>query len=121
MEADKRILLIEDNPIAQMAAKNLLMHAGFAVDAAGDGTDGIYLYRYFHYDVIILDIGLPDINGFEVAKRIRQYEKESHKTPIQIIALSASIDEYPQQAYKNAGINQVVSKPLAGDIAQTIQ
>lgn len=110
--ATKKILLIEDNLLAQFAAKELLTHAGFSVDVADDGTDGVNLYRYYDYDLVILDIGLPDITGFEVAKRIRVLEKKALKPPAQIVALSASPHEYAAYKYKQAGINCVLGKPL---------
>lgn len=112
MRSNKRILLIEDNLVAQFAAKQLLIYAGFHVDAACDGTDGLSLYRYYRYDMVIVDIGLPDISGFEVARQIRKLEQEYNKTPIEIIALSASADDYPQQQYQQSGINRILSKPL---------
>ncbi len=76
MRSNKKILLIEDNLVAQFAAKQLLIHAGFNVDAACDGTDGVNLYRYYRYDLVILDIGLPDMKGYEVAKKLRHMHKK---------------------------------------------
>jgi CheY-like chemotaxis protein len=120
MRSNKRILLIEDNLIALFAARELLKHAGFTVDAACDGTDGVNLYRYYHYDLVLLDIGLPDINGFDVAKRIRKLEQEHHKTPVEIVALSATSDEYSPQRYEEAGINRVFNKPIRSDLLEPI-
>lgn len=111
----KKILLIDDDIMAQFAARELLDHAGFNVDAACDGTDGVNLYRYYHYDMVLLDIHLPDISGFEVARLIRQFEQARKKSPVPIIAVSAMPDEYPSQRYQQAGIDQVFAKPIEPD------
>ncbi len=70
--------------------------------------------------LVILDIGLPDINGFEVAQRIRKLEQEYNKKPVEIIALSASANEYPKARYEQAGINRVMGKPLQSDMIDPI-
>jgi CheY-like chemotaxis protein len=120
MRSLRKILLIEDNLVAQFAAKQLLVHAGFNVDAACDGKDGIHLYRYYHYDMVILDIGLPDMSGFEVAKKIRKLEQEQHKPPVEIVALTAMADQYPAIQYQQSGIDRIFGKPLQDEMIQPI-
>jgi DNA-binding response OmpR family regulator len=115
LRSEKRILLIEDNLMTHFATKELLTHAGFNVDGACDGTDGLSLYVYYKYDLVLLDIGLPDINGFEVARKIRAFEHSRNKTPVEIIALTATPDEYPLQLFTAAGINRVFNKPINTD------
>lgn len=115
MRSEKKILLIEDNLMAQFAERALLTHAGFNVDAACDGTDAICLYRYYQYDLVLLDIGLPDINGFEVARKIREFERARKKKPVAIVALTATPDEYPMHFFTTAGINHIFCKPIDVD------
>ncbi|MGA2654994.1 MAG: response regulator [Gammaproteobacteria bacterium] len=112
LRSEKRILLIEDNLTAHFAAKELLTHAGFNVDGACDGTDGLSLYCYYKYDLVLLDMGLPDISGFEVARKIRAFERARNKKPIEIIALTVTPDEYPLALFTAAGINHVFNKPI---------
>lgn len=112
MRSHKRILLIEDDLTQQFAEKELLVREGFNVDAACDGSDGLCLYFYYHYDLVLLDIGLPDISGFEVARKIRAYEHARKKTPVAIIALTATPDEYPLDRFLAAGIDEIFDKPV---------
>lgn len=90
-----RILLIEDEPDTQEFLKERLKEQGFAVDAASTGTRGIYLAKTNNYDVIVLDYGLPEKNGFTVCEEIR---KES-MVPIIIISVTDAPD------YKVRGLN----------------
>ncbi|MFA6037766.1 MAG: response regulator [Legionellales bacterium] len=113
--SQKKILLIEDDIMVQFAERELLDHAGFNVDAACDGSDGLSLYRYYHYDMVLLDINLPDISGFEVARLIREFEHARKKKPVEIIALTATPDKYPPHLFTAAGINRVFNKPIDAD------
>lgn len=69
--AGARVLVIEDNDDARAALAALLEIEGYVVDAAPEGTSGIELVRTNRPDVALVDIGLPGIDGYEVARRIR--------------------------------------------------
>ncbi|HHH36667.1 MAG TPA: response regulator transcription factor [Gammaproteobacteria bacterium] len=77
-----RVLVIEDEaPLrAQLTAR--LQEAGYAVDAAGDGEEGLYLGREYPFDVAVVDLGLPCLSGIEVIRRLRE---EGRKFPILIL------------------------------------
>lgn len=115
MRSDKKILLIEDNLTAQFAERELLIRAGFNVDSASDGTDGLSLFFYYHYDLVLLDIGLPDISGFEVARKMRAFERARKKDPAPILALTATPDEYPLERFLASGIDEIFNKPVNSD------
>src|SRR5579862_9188481 len=73
-----RILVIEDfAPIRESVAEGLQI-AGFSVDATGNGEEGLRLARVTDYDVIILDIMLPQVDGLTVLRTLRRAESESH-------------------------------------------
>jgi CheY-like chemotaxis protein len=74
-------------------------------------------FEKHYYDLIILDIGLPDISGFEVARRIRASEASQNKQPVPIIALTAHLDHKNNSDFLEAGIQTVVSKPLTKSVA----
>jgi len=105
-----RILLIEDDSDTQDFLKGRLEEKGFAVDIAGTGTRGIYYARTNEYDLILLDYGLPEKNGFVVCEEIRQNGKY---TPIIMISVNDAV------TYKIRGLtlgaDDYVSKPFYFD------
>ncbi len=106
-----RILLVEDNTIAQTVAKVLLNQCNCQVDIAVDGQSALQLWKKNKYDLIFMDIGLPDMDGYQVTHHIRVQEiAKNHHTPI--IALTAHVGEENKQRCIESGINAVLSKPL---------
>jgi two-component system response regulator PhoP len=70
-----RLLLIEDEPVLQKNIYDFLNQQGYSIDCASDGKEGLFLGSEHPYDVGIVDIGLPEINGIEVIQRLRQNDK----------------------------------------------
>ena len=103
-----RILLIEDDLKIQAFVKESLEAEMFAVDAVSEGESGSYLARTNEYDVIILDLMLPDKDGHEVCEEIRN---EGKTTPI--IILSAITDSTQKTNLLNSGADDYLSKPFA--------
>lgn len=66
-----RILIVEDEPKMASYLRKGLMEASFTVDVSNDGSDGLFLALHEDYDLIVLDVMLPGIDGFEVLKRLR--------------------------------------------------
>tara|TARA_B100000989_G_C19533010_1_gene471357 strand:- start:3164 stop:5197 length:2034 start_codon:yes stop_codon:yes gene_type:complete len=110
----KKLLLVEDNPTAAKAACMLLQSFGFDVDHAATGGSAIDLALAHDYELIFMDIGLPDMTGFVASETIRQT-----KQAIPIIALTghAKLDNVES---KNAGLTDLVLKPLTLDAAATV-
>lgn len=103
------ILLVEDGEMMQMAARSLLENLSCFVDVAETGEQAIQLCENNQYDLILMDIGLPGIDGFEATKKIRALENNQ---TIPIIALTAhAADEIGDQC-EAVGLNQVCSKPI---------
>lgn len=112
------ILLVEDTEIAQVVAKIALDALATKIDIADTGQSAIALAKKFDYDLIFLDIGLPDISGLDVAKAIREFEIEHHRKPLPIIALTAHLN-CAHQALA-AGIQQILHKPITAEKAEVI-
>ncbi|WP_258956537.1 PAS domain-containing sensor histidine kinase [Legionella sainthelensi] len=106
-----RILVVEDNPIAQIVAKTFLNQCNCHVDIAVDGQSALTYWRQNKYDLIFMDIGLPDMDGYQVTHHIRVQEiaKNLH-TPI--IALTAHVGDENKQRCIESGMNAVINKPL---------
>lgn len=111
IKQDFNILLVEDNPIAQKVGESILSNLRGNTDIAETGKKAVDLWKACHYDLIFMDIGLPDIDGYEVTHQIRLLElaKKSH-TPI--IALTAHAGDENKKRCIDAGMNAVLTKPL---------
>ncbi|OGT61847.1 MAG: hypothetical protein A3F14_03170 [Gammaproteobacteria bacterium RIFCSPHIGHO2_12_FULL_43_28] len=114
------LLLVEDNPVNQVVITKMLQEMGCQVDIAGDGKQTIALLaKGRQYDAIMMDIGLPDIDGFEMAALIRQ---KVHLNKIPIIAMTAHVMESDQKKCFTVGMNDVITKPIPYEqLHQTLQ
>lgn len=104
-----RVLVIDDNEDAAISLTLLLEAQGHIVQTASDGKTGLRLAHDFSPEAIVLDIGLPDMNGYEVARLIRQQPSGRDKL---IVALTGWGQETDRQAAKNAGFDLHFTKPV---------
>ena len=105
------ILYIEDNEDNMMLVQRVLEARGYRLLKAMRGMDGIALAESEHVDLILLDINLPDIDGHEVARRLRSSGK-SELTRIPIIAITANALKGDAQKALDAGCDVYMSKPI---------
>lgn len=113
-----KILIVEDAKIAQLIAKNVLLQLGCHVDTADEGTQAVELAKINEYDLILMDLGLPNhFDGFQVTQALRKFK---YYQSIPIIALTAHIeDEYAIRA-KEVGMNDFLIKPLSEEKAKSV-
>ena len=105
------VLLVEDSRIAQLAANNILESFGCTVDMVESGDAAIKLFATHNYDLILLDVGLPDQNGYQVAKTMRAMEEGAlrRRTPIMVLTAHADESDGIEQAEE---VDRVFMKPL---------
>lgn len=108
-----RVLVVEDNVIAQLVAKSMLSDLGCDVDIASTGAEAIQRVAQKTYGVIFMDLGLPDRDGVQVALAIKKMEIV---TPI--VALTAHQDEQLKQQCQEVGVKKYLVKPLTVENAQ---
>ncbi len=104
-----KVLVVEDNAINQKIAVALLEQLGCVVDVVDNGQCAIEKFQT-GYDLIFLDIGLPDMDGFEVAKCIREIEDNNNHLPI--IALTAHVFAQDKKRCFEVGMDEVMAKPV---------
>lgn len=114
-----RILIVEDHPITAKITKTILLDFNCQVDIAVNGESAILQAQTENYDLILMDIGLPDIDGCEVTRQIRQQEEASMRH-IPIVGLTARVDGENKQRSLRVGMNAVLSKPLMKEKVQDI-
>jgi CheY-like chemotaxis protein len=102
------VLLVEDNLINRMLASKLLEKIGVTVDTANDGLEALMAVNACDYDVILMDMQMPNMDGLTATREIR---KLSIKQP-KIIALTANAFSDDQAACKAAGMDDFLSKPI---------
>ncbi len=108
------ILIVEDQPMAASVLEEVFTKLSCSVEIAVNGEEAIKLAKNNGYNLILMDIGLPDINGCEVTRQIRLNESIQR---IPIIGLTAHVDAKKKQEGLNAGMNLVLSKPLLQETA----
>jgi CheY-like chemotaxis protein len=108
-----RILLAEDNPINQKVALLMLRHLGYHADLAGNGIEAIAAMRESRYDVILMDVQMPEMDGLEASRRIRA-EFGPHRQPF-IIAMTATATAEDRRLCLDAGMDDYLPKPVRMD------
>ena len=104
-----RILVAEDNPVNQKLAHRLLEKMGHQVTIAANGKEAVHLYQTKPFDVVFMDMQMPEMNGVEAARAIRNLDTGG-RCPI--FALTADTNPQPRKACLDAGMDGVLAKPL---------
>jgi len=104
-----KALLVEDNPLNMELIIEILMSQGFTVDTAGDGEKAIMMTEKSMYDLVLMDIALPGIDGIETTKKIRGRPQFNN---VPFVALTAFAMAGDKERLLNAGFNEYFSKPL---------
>jgi CheY-like chemotaxis protein/HPt (histidine-containing phosphotransfer) domain-containing protein len=109
---ETHILLIEDNPANQMIVSHLLEIVGCRVDYADNGQQAMEKLVAGQYDLIIMDVQMPVMNGYEAARRIRSELKFRY---LPIIAMTANATQKDRKRCLNAGMDDFIAKPIYQD------
>ncbi len=107
-----RILLVEDNLINQKITKFNLEKNGCKVDVANHGKEGLEKYKQKPYDLILMDIQMPVMDGFEATRQIRKFEKQRKDRHAFIVALTANALEPEKKKSKEVGMDGFLGKPF---------
>ena len=117
--AARQILLVEDTPINQTLQSILLNRLGYEVTLASNGIQAVEAFRNTHFDLILMDIQMPEMGGIEATQLIREMERARHLRRTPIIAVTANALKGDRERYFEAGMDGYVSKPLSMDSLKT--
>lgn len=106
----RRLLLAEDSQANQLVATTFLKSAGYDVDAVANGKEAVEATRNFNYDLILMDVSMPEMDGIEATKLIRQLPGQNSK--VFIVALTANVFKDDIQRCYEAGMDGFVPKPI---------
>lgn len=109
----KTILIIDDDDMVRNLMRFYLEHGSYKVILASDGRTGIDLYQKHDPDLIILDIAMPLMSGFEVATGIRTIQREENRRHIPIVLLTAYARSFFMSAGNASGIDSYLTKPIS--------
>ena len=110
----RRILLVEDSDDIARPLKKILAWDGHLVSVAPDGALALGMLRTFKPDIVFLDIGLPDMDGFEVARRMRHQAADS--PGLVIVAFTGYSDDEHRRLSREAGCDYHLVKPISSDV-----
>lgn len=104
------ILLVEDDPVNQKVLYRMLKEKGYSVDIAGNGLEALAKHDQNNYDIILMDIQMPELDGIDTTKYIRKKEGRDKRTPI--VALTAFALKGDKEKFIALGMDEYVPKPV---------
>lgn len=105
-----RILLVEDNPTNQKVALKMLANKGMSVTCVENGQEAVEMVKAHSFDLVLMDLQMPVMDGYEATRQIRAIDSSKSKIPI--IALTAAAMEGEQEKCMTAGMNEYLTKPI---------
>jgi signal transduction histidine kinase/CheY-like chemotaxis protein len=113
VDATKRVLLAEDTPINQTLQTILLNRMGYEVSIANNGLEAVEAFRSGSFDLVLMDIQMPEMGGLEAAQLIREFEVAQRSSRTPIIAVTANALKGDREHYMASGVDGYVSKPIS--------
>jgi len=116
-----RILVVEDNPINQTIAARLLEKQGYQVEVAGSGREAVEKFRHNGFQAVLMDVQMPDMDGFEATAAIREIEKAGGRR-VPVIAMTAHALKGDRERCLASDMDGYVSKPLrTGELLRALE
>lgn len=106
-----RVLVVDDGPVNLMLAQQVLETYGFKVDTVTSGEQALARQKTHTFDLVFMDIFMPDMDGLEVSRRWRAHEQTQHETGAILVALTANADRAGHERCLQAGMNDLLTKP----------
>jgi PAS domain S-box-containing protein len=115
-EATHSVLIVDDVPVNVMLLVSLLKRQGFEVETADSGQGAVDACQRRRFDLVLMDCHMPEMDGYEAARLIRQHEQSQGGVPVPIIALTADAMESNRKRCISAGMNDFVTKPVTKEV-----
>ena len=117
----KKVLIAEDSSVIQNLTKKILQIQNYQIFSAKNGLEVLSMLENDYYDIILMDINMPKMDGMECAERVRALN-DPKKSQIPIIAITGNARNYTMEEFKKAGINEFLQKPLNFDsLVETVK
>jgi CheY-like chemotaxis protein len=109
-DSHKKILVVDDDPVNRLVVRLLMERRGCIVIEAPSGQEALDIVELNRFDVILMDLSMPCMDGFETTKRLREGNKIARSMPI--FALTAHSSRENEKKCQNSGLNGILSKPF---------
>lgn len=106
------VLVVDDNQVNRLVAKKFLNNLGLSVDVAKDGVEAVRLFQHSNYDLVLMDVRMPNLDGLDATREIRVFEERKNAARVPIVGLSVNALEEHKLAGLEAGMDGYLSKPL---------
>ncbi|MCU0355261.1 MAG: response regulator [Cytophagales bacterium] len=114
MAESKKVLIAEDSSVIQNLTKKILEQQGCVISSVKNGEQVLEALEKEHFDIILLDINMPVMDGMECAKRVRALPDPT-KSKIPMVAITGNAKNYTMEEFQAVGINEYLPKPLNFD------
>ncbi|HSW60483.1 MAG TPA: response regulator [bacterium] len=112
----RTVLLVDDNELNRKVIAKIVESLGYETISASSGVEALQIFNHDKPDMILMDCRMPDMDGFDTTKIIRQIEKVNDIKPVPVIAVTADDKSEEWEKCQNAGMNDFISKPV--DVAK---
>ncbi|MHB8117737.1 MAG: response regulator [Methanothrix sp.] len=113
--------MAEDNPVNQKVALAMLKRLGCRTDVVANGREAVQALQTASYDLVLMDCQMPEMDGFEATRAVRQKESATSSTSIPIIAMTASAMQADREKCLLAGMSDFIAKPVQpGELAEIL-
>ncbi|NQZ78182.1 MAG: response regulator [Ekhidna sp.] len=109
----KKIIVAEDSSVIQNLTKKILSQLNYEISSVKNGQQVLDLLEKDNFDLVLLDIHMPVMDGMECAKKVRSMEGSNQQIPI--VAITGNANNYTMENFEEAGINAFIPKPLNYD------
>jgi len=107
-----RILVVDDTPMNLDITSRMLLKAGYGVDTAVNGEEAVKMAGLWRYDLIVMDMAMPDISGSEATKMIRSAESDSGTRRVPVVAFTANANDEVRQRALRSDMDDFITKPI---------
>ena len=111
-KADTKILVVEDNKVNQLVAKSILDQIGYSSNIANDGIEALKMLKKNQYDIVFMDLQMPNMDGYEATRRIRDPKSDILNHNIIIIAMTANALKGDRENCLKEGMDDYITKPI---------
>jgi CheY-like chemotaxis protein len=107
-----KVLLVEDNPVNQVVAEEMLISIGCEIELAENGREAVEAIARDSYDLVLMDCQMPEMDGLQATRKIREWEREAERERMPIVALTASAMKGAREEALASGMDDYLSKPF---------
>jgi len=115
MSSSKKVLVAEDSSVIQNLTKRILQFQNYEITSVRDGQEVLEVLAKNDFDIILMDINMPKMDGIECTRQIRSLEDDL-KAEVPIVAITGNARNYSREDFKDAGINDFLQKPIDFDL-----